>query len=135
MTPIRHLLVVVALSAVIAPLGMFAVGQLFSGPLRSAPRNRHRPSSTTRPIPAPTRPPASTESGPASACRSQAAPTDGKSAACTADEYEVQPLNDPQGVLQVEPGPELKGFIVVAATLRVIHQSRIVVGLVGGGRR
>jgi hypothetical protein len=44
------------------------------------------------------------------------------------DEYEVLPLNDPQGILQLEPGPEVQGFAVVDATLRVIHHPRIVVG-------
>ncbi len=43
------------------------------------------------------------------------------------DEYGVLLLNDPQGVFQLEPGPDVKGF-VVDATLRVIHHPRIVVG-------
>ncbi len=44
------------------------------------------------------------------------------------DEYEVLPLDDPQGILQLEPGPDVSGFVLVDATLRVIHHPRIVVG-------
>ena len=46
------------------------------------------------------------------------------------DVYEVQPLNDPQGILQLAPGPDVKGKVVAEATLRVIRHPRIVVGLV-----
>ena len=42
--------------------------------------------------------------------------------------YEVLPLNDPQGILQLGAGPEAKGFIVVDATLKVIHHPPLVVG-------
>ena len=41
--------------------------------------------------------------------------------------YEVQPLGDPQGILQLELGADVKGKIVVEATLRVVHHPRIVV--------
>ena len=44
------------------------------------------------------------------------------------DVYEVLPENDPQGILQLEPGPDVSGFIVVEATLRVVHHPRHVVG-------
>ena len=44
------------------------------------------------------------------------------------DVYEVMPLDNPQGVLQLEPGPDVRGVVVVDATLRVIHHPRIVVG-------
>ncbi len=46
------------------------------------------------------------------------------------DEYEVLPQYDTQGVLQLEPGPDVSGFVVVDATLRVIHHPRHVVGAV-----
>ena len=42
------------------------------------------------------------------------------------DAYEVLPLNDPQGILQLEAGPEAKGFLKVDATLKVIHHPRLV---------
>ncbi len=46
------------------------------------------------------------------------------------DEYECLPQNDPQGILQLEPGPDVKGVVVVEATLRVVRHPRLVVGLV-----
>ncbi len=60
-------------------------------------------------------------------------------------EYEVLPENDPHGILQLEPGPDVSGVIVVDATLPVVHHPRIVVapvdltafveyGLVDGAR-
>ena len=44
------------------------------------------------------------------------------------DVYEVLPENDPQGILHLQAGPEAKGFMVVDATLKVIHHPRLVVG-------
>ena len=40
----------------------------------------------------------------------------------------MQPLNDPQGILQLEPGSDVSGFVVVEATLRVARHPRLVVG-------
>ncbi len=42
----------------------------------------------------------------------------------------MQPLNDPQGILQLEPGSDVSGFVVVEATLRVARHPLIVVGTV-----
>ena len=44
------------------------------------------------------------------------------------DVYEVLPENDPQGILQLEAGPDVKGKVVVEATLRVIHHPQHVIG-------
>jgi hypothetical protein len=41
------------------------------------------------------------------------------------DMYEVLPENDPQGLMYLEAGPEVRGFVVVDATLEVIHHPRI----------
>jgi hypothetical protein len=43
------------------------------------------------------------------------------------DMVKVQLLGDLQGILQLEPGADVKGKIVVDTTLRVIHHPRIVV--------
>ena len=44
------------------------------------------------------------------------------------DLYEVPPLNDPQGILQLQAGLEAKGFLLLDATLEGIHHPRIAVG-------
>ena len=44
------------------------------------------------------------------------------------DVYEVLPENDPQGILYLEAGPEVRGFVVVDATLEVIHHPRPAAG-------
>ena len=44
------------------------------------------------------------------------------------DVYEVLPENDPQGVLYLEADPEVRGFVVVDATLEVIHHPPIAAG-------
>ncbi len=44
------------------------------------------------------------------------------------DGHLLPPLNGPQGILPLEPGPDASGFVVVDATLRVTHHPRIVVG-------
>ena len=44
------------------------------------------------------------------------------------DVYEVLPENDPQGVLYLEVGPEVRGFVLVDATLEVIHHPAITAG-------
>ena len=46
------------------------------------------------------------------------------------DEHEVLPPDDPQGILQPEPGPDVSGFVVVEAEPRVIRHPRHVVGTV-----
>ena len=46
------------------------------------------------------------------------------------DVYEVLPENDPQGVLYLEAGPEVRGFVLVDATLEVIHHPPIAAGAV-----
>ena len=44
------------------------------------------------------------------------------------DVYEVLPLNDPQGILQLEAGPDAKGVLLVDAKLAVTRHPLPVVG-------